>query len=187
MTYTEVYTLSHDKNRVYEKSIVYTHEQIVSAIKELSSSLNVVFDGDNVLIVPLLKGGMVFFGHLLTRLNFTCNVDYVDVSRYGRGTVGGDLRWNSGPNESVVGKTVLLVDDMCDTGETLRTVKAHYEILGAARVLSAVLINRYGVDKVYKPDFYGLRLAGEAFIFGFGIDYKGIHRNLPDICMFQRV
>jgi hypoxanthine phosphoribosyltransferase len=103
------------------------------------------------------------------------------VRRYGRETKGGELVWIAGPQESVTGRTVLLLDDILDEGETLLAIRSRLFELGA----SAVLLAAFAVKIRREPpkilaDFTGIRVP-DRFVFGFGMDVGGRWRNLPSI------
>ena len=135
----------------------------------------------NPLVITVLNGGLVFAGQLLPRLPFALDVSYVHVRRYGRETKGGELVWIAGPQESVTGRTVLLLDDILDEGQTLLAIRSRLYELGASEVLLAAFAVkiRPELPKVM-ADFTGLRVP-DRFVFGFGMDVGGRWRNLPSI------
>jgi hypoxanthine phosphoribosyltransferase len=103
------------------------------------------------------------------------------VRRYGRETKGGELVWIAGPHESVTGRTVLLLDDILDEGQTLLAIRSRLFELGASEVLLAAFAVkiRKELPKVM-ADFTGIRVP-DRFVFGFGMDVGGAWRNLPSI------
>src|SRR5262245_39254401 len=137
--------------------------------------------GREPLVVTVMNGGLVFAGQLLPRLNFALDLSYVHVRRYGRETRGGELVWISGPHESVTGRTVLLLDDILDEGETLLAIRSRLFELGAADVMLAAFAVkvRAKLPKVM-ADFTGIRVP-DRFVFGFGMDVGGAWRNLPSV------
>ena len=103
------------------------------------------------------------------------------VRRYGRETRGGELVWIAGPHESVTGRTVLLLDDILDEGQTLLAIRSRFFELGAAEVLLAAFAVKIRKDPPrVMADFTGLRVP-DRFVFGFGMDVGGSWRNLPSI------
>ncbi len=136
----------------------------------------------NPLLLGVMNGGIVPLAMLLMRLEFPLQVDYAHLTRYGMRTTGGELRWIRRPPSAVNGRTVLVVDDLLDHGITLQAISdACYE-LGAANVLTAVLITkqveaRAGLEST---DFSAVTVPDE-YIFGYGMDYKTYLRNAPGI------
>jgi hypoxanthine phosphoribosyltransferase len=162
-------------------------EEIVSAatvqatLDRLAQDITARLANRNPLVITVLNGGLVFAGQLLPRLPFALDISYVHVRRYGRETKGGELVWIAGPQESVTGRTVLLLDDILDEGETLLAIRARLYELGATEVLLAAFAVkiRKELPRVM-ADFTGLRVP-DRFVFGFGMDVDGRWRNLPSI------
>jgi hypoxanthine phosphoribosyltransferase len=134
------------------------------------------------LLLGVMSGGVVPLAMLLRRLEFPLQIDYVHLTRYGMRTTGGELRWVKRPPESVRGRTVLVVDDLLDHGITLGAIVEACTSLGAAEVLTAVLATKQ-VDQragLARTNFSGLSLP-DAYVFGYGMDYKTYLRNAPGI------
>jgi len=111
---------------------------------------------------------------------FPLDLDYVHATRYGAATQGGGLTWRVSPPEAR-GRTVLLLDDILDHGQTLRAIRDELLARGAAEVLGAVLVEKIlSAPKPITADFVGLRIA-DRFVFGCGMDARGFWRNLPEI------
>jgi len=133
------------------------------------------------LILSVMGGAVVFTGHLLPRLRFPLEFDYVHVTRYGAGTRGGKVTWQVRPKETIAGRTVLVLDDILDEGETLAAVKERILDGGAKTFYSAVLADKeIGRPKPITADFVGVRVPNR-YVFGFGMDAHGWWRNLPAI------
>ena len=130
-----------------------------------------------------MKGGMVFCGKLMERFSFPMELDYIHVSRYGTETFGAELQWMVTPGKSIQGRTVLVVDDILDEGQTLLEIIKACEGQGAEEVLSAVLVDKKHNRKYqpgFKADFTALEVE-DRFVFGYGMDYKGYFRNVTGI------
>ncbi|OIP07412.1 MAG: hypoxanthine-guanine phosphoribosyltransferase [Rhodocyclales bacterium CG17_big_fil_post_rev_8_21_14_2_50_68_7] len=133
------------------------------------------------LVLSVMGGAVVFTGHLLPRLRFPLDFDYVHVTRYTGTTSGGTLRWIATPRSPVRDRVVLLVDDILDEGVTLAAIKDKVLELGARACLAAVLVDKdLGHRKPVSADFVGLRVP-DRYVFGFGMDVRGAWRNLPAI------
>ncbi len=134
------------------------------------------------LVLGVMTGGVVPLSMLLQRLDFPLQVDYTQLTRYGMHTTGGELRWIKRPPEAVRGRTVLVVDDLLDHGITLSAIVEACQELGAAEVLTAVLVTKQVENRagLASTDFSALSLP-DAYLFGYGMDYKTYLRNAPGI------
>jgi hypoxanthine phosphoribosyltransferase len=128
-----------------------------------------------------MGGAVVFAGQLLPLLRFPLDFDYIHASRYGAATRGAAIDWRVSPPESVRGRSVLVVDDILDGGETMAAIRARLLELGAQAFHCAVLVEKtLARTKPIHADFVGLRIP-DRFVFGYGMDAKGYWRNLPEI------
>jgi hypoxanthine phosphoribosyltransferase len=136
----------------------------------------------NPILLCVMTGGAVPLAMLLERLDFPLQVDYVHLTRYGLETSGGAITWIKRPPASVRNRTVLVVDDILDHGITLAALIEECRAMGAAKVLSAVLVTKTIADRagLQRADFSALTLP-DAYLFGCGMDYKSYLRNAPGI------
>ena len=133
------------------------------------------------LVLGVMGGAVVFCGQLLTRLKFPLEFDYMHVTRYGSKDEGGKIEWKVIPRSNVAGRTVVVLDDILDEGETLAHVKQRLLDMGAAEVVLAVFADKdIGKSKPVKADYIGLTLPNK-FVVGYGMDAYGYWRNLPSI------
>lgn len=133
------------------------------------------------LVLAVMGGAVVFAGQLLPRLRFPLEFDYLHVTRYRGKTEGGEVEWRVLPGQNVVGRNVLVLDDILDEGETLAAIRDKLVDMGAAHVWSAVLTNKdNGLAKPIRADFVGLDVP-DRYVFGCGMDAYGLWRNLPAI------
>jgi hypoxanthine phosphoribosyltransferase len=156
-------------------------QMVNAAVVRMADEINARLAGTFPLVLAIMGGAVVFSGHLLPRLRFPLEFDYIHVSRYGDKTRGSQISWKVEPRENVEGRTVLVLDDILDEGATLAEVKRRILGLGAMAFYSAVFSNKdIGRDKPITPDFVGLTLPNR-FVFGFGMDVSGAWRNLPAV------
>lgn len=158
-------------------------EEVLVAIGRMATEITVRLAGSNPVVLCIMNGGLIFSGQLLPRLRFPLELDYVHATRYGQATWGDELNWIRRPQLNLVGRTVLLLDDILDEGVTLAAIAAYCRGLGAAAVLTAVLVEKLHRRKVIpgmRADFCGLE-TGDRFLFGYGLDYRGYWRNAPGI------
>lgn len=158
-------------------------DSINQGLDRMANAITQKLKDSNPLVLCVMIGALIPTGHLLTRLNFPLEVDYIHATRYRGATRGGDLHWLVEPRQSLKGRTVLIVDDIMDGGLTLSAIIDYCEQLGAKAVYTAVMVNKIrtrepGVTK--EPDFTGVDTE-DKYLFGFGLDYEEYLRNAPGI------
>jgi len=159
------------------------------AVTHVADVLNERFDrpGDETfpLVLGVMGGAVVFVGNLLPQLRFPLEFDYIHVSRYGDDDQGGRVVWKVIPRANVAGRTIIVLDDILDEGETLAHVKQRLLDMGAADVIVAVFADKQiKRSKPLKADIVGLAIP-DKFVVGFGMDVYGFWRNLPGLWAIQ--
>lgn len=163
--------------------LVFDSARIMGAVDSLATRLNgYCTDDDEWTVLCVLNGALMFTGDLIRRLSFPVRLDAVRVTRYHETTAGSHLRWHAKPESDVAGKRILLVDDIFDEGETLAELARYLEGQGATDIVSVVLVEKIHDRKTtdFRPDFVGLECP-DAYVFGYGMDFEGRFRNLPEI------
>lgn len=133
--------------------------------------------------VPVLAGAFVFAADLLralARFGLELETEFVWLRSYGRSQNPGELQILRRPGESVRGRAALLIDGVLDRGATLAAAKRLLDAAGAATVISAVAVVKTAPAPLFKAD-YALFHAGSEFLYGYGMDWAGHGRGLPDI------
>ncbi len=154
---------------------------VQTSLDKLGREITAVLHERFPLVLPVMGGAIVFAGQLLPRLIFPLEFDYLHVTRYRGKTQGGAIEWRVLPGQSVAGRTVLVLDDILDEGETLAAVRQKLEEMGAGKIYTAVLADKQiPREKPIKADFVGLKVPNR-FVFGCGMDAYGLWRNLPEI------
>lgn len=177
----ETVTPQHAWQVLQAADCLYTEAQVEAALDAMARTITESLGTSNPVVVCLMTGGVVPFGKLLPRLNFPLQIDYVHATRYRDKLYGSDLEWRAGPFVSARNRTVLLVDDILDAGETLAAIEKFYLGQGARRVYKAVLTIKNRPRSVpIAADFIGLEVP-DRYVFGYGMDYKGYLRNAPGI------
>ena len=137
------------------------------------------YAGKDVLVVSLLSGTVLFLADLLRRLPFPLRVDFLGVSSYEAGTESGTLVFNKELKLDVRGTHVLVVDDILDTGKTLRAVTEKIAALKPASIRTCVLLDKKARREVaIEADFVGFEIP-DKFVVGYGLDFAERYRNLP--------
>ena len=168
--------------RVFQSSdCLHTAAAVDAAFIQLAADIRPHLAATNPVAVCVMQGGLVTAGKLLPLLDFPLQQDYLQASRYGANTTGGQLTWLARPAAELKGRTVLLLDDIHDEGTTLAAIVADCLDAGAAAVFSAVLVNKiHNRKRGTAADFVGLDVP-DRYVFGCGMDYQGYLRNLPGI------
>jgi hypoxanthine phosphoribosyltransferase len=156
-------------------------DTVEAAIDRVAVQLSVQLADAYPVLMCVMNGGLVMTSRLLERFEFALQLDYLQVSRYRDGTRGGTLTWRVEPELPLAGRTVLVVDDIFDQGWTMHEVVAKVSSLGAAEVISVVLVDKQiAQERPLAVDFAALT-APDRYLFGCGMDYRGHWRNLPAI------
>ncbi len=179
-------SLPKDIGAVYKRATcLYNREQVEAALDDMAACINAELADKNPLLLVTMIGGMVPAGQLATRLDFPLDMNYVHATRYRGDIVGRDLIWKTKPTFSVDNRVVLVVDDILDGGVTLKAIVDYCYANGAAKVYTAVLVDKQHVrepDGLIKADFTGLSVE-DHYVFGYGLDYHEYLRNAPGIFM----
>jgi hypoxanthine phosphoribosyltransferase len=132
-----------------------------------------------IVAIGVLKGSVFFFTDLVRRLSVPVTVDFFQTSSYGAGTSAGEVRIKRDIDLSVRDKHVLLVEDIVDTGWTLRTILDLFRFRGAASVKLCALLDKHEAREADVPiDYCGFKI-GRDFVVGYGLDYGERYRHLP--------
>jgi hypoxanthine phosphoribosyltransferase len=169
--------------------LIFDEAAVQKAVDKVAQQLNQRFNPEDgtpfPLVLGVMGGAVVFCGQLLTRLKFPLEFDYMHVTRYGGKDQGGKIEWKVIPRSSVQGRTVIVLDDILDEGETLAHVKERLLEMGAAEVVLTVFADKeIGKAKPVTADYIGLSLPNK-FVVGYGMDAYGYWRNLPGIWAIQ--
>lgn len=160
---------------------LYSMTEINTALEQVANKLTSDYAEANPLLLCVMNGSVVTAGHLLPKLNFPLEIDYIHASRYGDKTVGGELTWHHLPLTSLENRAVLLIEDIFDEGVTLQNLRHYCQQAGASSVKCVTLIEKLHNNKVASPpEYIGLTIP-DRYIFGFGMDYQGYWRNAPGI------
>ncbi|MCX7553505.1 hypoxanthine-guanine phosphoribosyltransferase [Marinicella sp. S1101] len=165
-----------------KSQVLISKAKIDQAINQLAQNINQDFKQKNVVFLTIMNGGMIFASALATRLNLNMEMDYLQLSRYGKNQSGGQLVWKYQPEVNMQHTHVILCDDIYDEGHTLAAAHAWCLEKGAISVSSVVLVHK-DHDRTYanyKPDYIALNIP-DHFIFGYGMDLEEKLRQLPEI------
>lgn len=164
------------------KEILITEEEIQQKVRELGETITNEYKDRFPLVVGVLKGAMLFMGDLTKRIDTHIEMDFMDVSSYGKGTVSsGEVKIIKDLDTSVEGRDVLILEDIIDSGLTLSYLVELFHYRKAKSVKVVTLLDKPEGRKVdLVPDLVGFTVP-DAFVVGYGLDYAEKYRNLPYI------
>ncbi len=163
--------------------ILVTREEIAEKVRELGQRIGQDYAGKNPVMVCILKGACVFFTDLIREIPLPLTTDFMAISSYGNATkTSGVVRILKDLDKDILGKDVIIVEDIVDTGITLNYLMKILIQRGASSLRIAALLDKTARRKV--PDLhvdYVCFDIPDAFVVGYGLDYDQKYRNLPDI------
>lgn len=162
--------------------VLLTHARIEKRITAVARQIRKDFPDEPLHLVGVLKGAVFFLSDLARRLPGEVSFDFIAVSSYGKDTrSSGQVKLTRDLDSSIEGKTVIVVEDILDTGLTLQYLLRIFEQRKPKRLRVAVLLDKpeRRIASV-RADYVGFRIPNE-FVVGFGLDYIERYRNLPDV------
>ncbi len=164
------------------EEVLVGSQQIRSKVIELGKQISKDYAGKELVLVGVLKGGFVFLADLMREITIPVDMDMIAVSSYGASTKSsGVVRILKDIDVNVTGKHVLIVEDLVDTGLTLRYLKDLFRTRGPESVKICTAFDKPSRRKVdIQVEYEGI-IVPDKFIVGYGLDYAGKYRNLPDI------
>ena len=169
--------------RVDVDKILISEEDLQSRIVELGQAINATYtDDDRPLLVCVLKGAFMFLADLVRHLDMRHEVDFMEISSYGSGTVSsGVVRILLDLEQNIEGRHVLVVEDIVDSGRTLDYVMRNLQTRRPASLRICTLLNKPSRREIQVPlDWVGFEVPDE-FVAGYGLDFAEVYRNLPFI------
>ena len=166
--------------------VLVTEEQIKSRIAELAKEIDSNYVGKDLLLVGVLKGAVMFMADMSRALQSRVQMDWMAVSSYGSGTTSsGVVRILKDLDTDVLGKNVLIVEDIVDSGLTLSWLVSNLEARGAASVEVVTLLRKPDAAKVeVAVRWVGFEIPNE-FVVGYGLDWNERYRTLPGVAVLS--
>ncbi len=169
--------------KIHDKTFTRTiaHQEIAGEVKRVAEQINKDYAGKNPLLLAVLNGSFMFAAELMKHLDLGCEVSFVKLSSYQGTNSTGVIREVIGLSESITGRDVIIVEDIVDTGYTMQNM---LETLGTREPNSIAIASLFVKParlQVPVDVKYSVFTIPDRFIVGFGLDYDGLGRNLPDI------
>jgi hypoxanthine phosphoribosyltransferase len=163
-----------------------TTEEIDAKLKELGALISADYKGENLLLVGVLRGAFMIMADLARNIDLPVEFDFMAVSSYGASTqTSGVVRILKDLDEEIEGRHVLIVEDIIDSGLTLNYLLKSLRVRKPASLEIATLLLKEGIQRVPLDVKYVGFSIGPEFVVGYGLDYAGAYRNLPDICVLK--
>lgn len=164
------------------KELLFSEEDLQHRIQQLGKQLSEDYAGKNPLLVCVLKGSVHFFADLAKAVSIDCEYDFVSASSYGEGTQSsGSLTLIKDLSADIQNRDVLLIDDIMDSGLTLKYLKELFAKRQPASVRTCVLLDKPSRrTEVIEAEYAGFEIPNH-FVVGYGLDYCQKYRNLPYI------
>jgi len=155
---------------------------IAGKVSELAHRLNSDYENmTGIVVVVILKGSFIFAADLVRKIHFDFKIIFLEISSYGDTTQSGNLQYITPITEDFTGKHVIIVEDIVDTGNTLNSLSSILKNKGAKSIEYVTLLIKPEKCKTSEPVKYAGFEIHDAFVVGYGMDYRGKFRNLPYI------
>lgn len=172
-------------NEVCER-VLFSEEEIRERCEVLGKQIDKDYAGKQLLIVGLLKGSVPFMAELIKHISIDVEIDFMTVASYEGTKSTGEIKIVKDLDHSVEGKTILICEDIVDTGRTLVTVKELLLSKGAEDVKIVTLLDKKARRVVeIDAEYVGFEIENE-FVIGYGLDYDQKYRNFPYIGVLKR-
>ena len=172
----------------YKVDVLISKEKIADRVKELAKTINKEFDGEEVVLIGLLRGSVIFLSDLAREIVLDAKIDFMIVSSYGNTMESSrEVKIIKDLEEYIEGKNVIIVEDIIDTGYTLQKVVETLKLRNPKELKICTLLDKPERREVEIPvDYVGFQIPDE-FVVGYGIDYAQKHRNLPYVGMVVKI
>ncbi|MBE9480100.1 MAG: hypoxanthine phosphoribosyltransferase [Bacteroidetes bacterium] len=169
------------KVRDKEFSISITAEEIQKTVSKIAEKINNDLQGKVPLFIVVLNGAFIFAADLFKKINIDCEVTFVKLSSYVGTETTSTVRELIGLDKAIKGRSVVIIEDIIDTGITMEYTIQKLKHFEAADVrIATLLFKPDAFQKDFKIDYIGMEIPND-FIVGYGLDYDGFARNYPDI------
>lgn len=168
------------------KEILIPSAEIEEKVREIGERITEDYAGEKLLLVGILRGAVIVMADLMRKINLPCEIDFMDISSYGSGSSSsGVVRILKDLEEDITDRHVLVVEDIIDTGLTLSYLRRSLLARRPASLEICSLLSKPSRRRAeLEVKYLGFEVPDE-FVVGYGLDYAGAYRNLPDICVLK--
>ena len=162
--------------------VLLSEEQLLERVRELGDRISTDYLGKDLVVICVLRGSFVFVSDLVRSIKIPLAVDFISISSYGSGTTSsGVVRFLKDLDEEISGRHVLVVEDIIDTGTTLKYLLENLQTRKPASIKVCTLLSKPERRKVEIEIDYNGFVVPDHFVVGYGLDYAEKYRNLPYI------
>ncbi|MDR1103938.1 MAG: hypoxanthine phosphoribosyltransferase [Endomicrobium sp.] len=159
--------------------VLISAEDIRKKVLEVGAQISRDYEGKNVLIIAVLNGGFIFCADLVRSLDLECKVDFISVSSYIGTQTQGKVKVVSGIKEDIIGKDVVIIEDIVDRGFTLDFLIKEISLKKPKSIKTCVFLDKKCAREKEVAVDYSCFEIGNDFVVGYGLDYNGFFRQLP--------
>ena len=167
---------------LYTPEILITEDEIALRIQALGNAITKDFEDEDLIVICVLKGAFIFCSDLIKKINRPISLEFISLSSYGDSTnISGNVRLEMDITANIEGKNVLIVEDIVDSGLTIKTLMDIMAVRKPKSVkLASLLFKPVKLKHKVKIDYLGFEIE-DKFVIGYGLDYAGRYRELPYI------
>lgn len=167
---------------LYTPETLISEDEIAQRIEALGHAITKDFEGQDIVVICVLKGAFMFCSDLIKRINLPLKLEFISLSSYGDNTQSsGSVRLEMDITANIEGKNVLIVEDIVDSGLTIKTLLEIMSVRKPKEVkLASLLFKPSKLKHPVKIDYLGFEIE-DKFVIGYGLDYAGRYRELPYI------
>ncbi len=168
------------------KEVLISEERLRARVKELGAQITADFEGEELIVVGVLRGSFVFMADLVRELKLPVKLDFMIAKSYSGTETTGEVKILKDVDVAVAGKNVLIVEDIVDSGFTLSKVKQHFISRNAACVKICTALDKPSRRKVrdFTVDYIGFQVPDE-FVVGYGLDFDDQFRNINEVRIYR--
>ncbi|MDE5654128.1 MAG: hypoxanthine phosphoribosyltransferase [Clostridia bacterium] len=168
------------------RKVLIDEESIAQKVKELGKQIEKDYAGKSPVVVAILKGSIIFYADLVRNINLPMRFDTMSVSSYGSGTVSsGNVKIKKDLAKDISGEDVLLIEDIIDSGNTMKALTSLLEHRGAKSIKVCSFLDKPSRRTTdFKANYVGYEIPDE-FVVGYGLDYDEKYRNLPYVGILE--
>ncbi|MAF79613.1 hypoxanthine phosphoribosyltransferase [bacterium] len=160
-------------------------EEVEKIVSGLAREINQDYAEREVVLIGVLKGAVFFLADLALQINIPLQIDFVEASSYKGTQSSGEVTFRKDISTHIAGRDVLIVEDIVDTGRTIREVKKRLEERGPSSLKVVTFLDKPSQREVdVKIDYVGREIE-DVFVVGYGMDYEGEYRNLGEVKIFE--
>ena len=169
------------------EEVLITQDVLQKRIEELGAQITKDLEGEEVVVIGVLKGCVIFLSDIFRHLDMKCDLDFMVCSSYENATESsGNVKIIKDINVDVKNKVVLVVEDIIDSGRTMHNLKEIFKVRQCNDFKICTLLDkkeRRAVD--IEADYIGFDVPNK-FVVGYGLDYAGKYRNIPEVCVLKK-